>query len=300
MKSHGMEPIFDDDVSRIRVRVTSLDQYRNSTTSAAMTTTSSPLEKRTDSPKEPTTVEDEDKEHKEGMDEAIQSALADDALIVSTTEAGDTDAPSNVDDAETFEGSGAVEETTTSVTEEAISETTEDNASSEAANQDETSQELSAPESGAVESNEPQDLQWEDESDEPKTTLPPPTTTTRKPATTTPKPTKKPTQSSVRRSPFPSKKAPTGRRGSLPEIPEAEEEEQSDVEATTQQVNPTSTIGGLAGLNPQTVYNLNANANSNSSPNVASVITPVNSIIDGIGPLILPLLGYTNRFNCEH
>lgn len=38
-----------------------------------------------------------------------------------------------------------------------------------------------------------------------------------------------------------------------------------------------------------------ANSNSYANPNFTNVMKPVNSIIDGIGPLILPLIGYSQR-----
>lgn len=40
---------------------------------------------------------------------------------------------------------------------------------------------------------------------------------------------------------------------------------------------------------------LQANSNSYANPNFSNVMKPVNSIIDGIGPLILPLIGYSQR-----
>lgn len=38
-----------------------------------------------------------------------------------------------------------------------------------------------------------------------------------------------------------------------------------------------------------------ANANSASDPAISNVFTPVNAIVDGIGPLILPLIGYSRQ-----
>uniref|UniRef100_A0A914YEW6 Uncharacterized protein n=1 Tax=Panagrolaimus superbus TaxID=310955 RepID=A0A914YEW6_9BILA len=81
-------------------------------------------------------------------------------------------------------------------------------------------------------------------------------------------------------------------------IPEAEEEEiptkdQEHVEVSFQETGTTSTT--RAPLSGQTVYNLNANANSASDPAISNVFTPVNAIVDGIGPLILPLIGYSRQ-----
>ncbi|CAK5080419.1 unnamed protein product [Meloidogyne enterolobii] len=35
--------------------------------------------------------------------------------------------------------------------------------------------------------------------------------------------------------------------------------------------------------------------NNSTMPNFSTMIKPVNSIIDGIGPLILPLIGYSRQ-----
>ncbi|KAI1732001.1 hypothetical protein Ddc_00849 [Ditylenchus destructor] len=83
------------------------------------------------------------------------------------------------------------------------------------------------------------------------------------------------------RNPFKKKSANTDGN-----IPEAEEDEQAGDIAQLQL--DSSTVSSMG----QNVFNVNSNANSNSHPEIANVITPVNSIIDGIGPLILPLIGY--------
>ncbi|KAE9548108.1 hypothetical protein FO519_008682 [Halicephalobus sp. NKZ332] len=80
-------------------------------------------------------------------------------------------------------------------------------------------------------------------------------------------------------------------------IPEAEEEDATtsfekvgiSFQETGSQTTTTAAPSG------QTVYNLNANANSASDPALSNVFTPVNAIVDGIGPLILPLIGYSRQ-----
>ncbi|KAI1725510.1 hypothetical protein DdX_02170 [Ditylenchus destructor] len=84
----------------------------------------------------------------------------------------------------------------------------------------------------------------------------------------------------------PYKKKPANTDGN---IPEAEEDEQAGDIAQLQL--DSSTVSSMG----QNVFNVNSNANSNSHPEIANVITPVNSIIDGIGPLILPLIGYSRQ-----
>ncbi|PAV91248.1 hypothetical protein WR25_09199 isoform A [Diploscapter pachys] len=66
-----------------------------------------------------------------------------------------------------------------------------------------------------------------------------------------------------------------------------------DEPATTQSTTLAADIGGSNSTAPSTgstVFNLNANANSESNPNIANVITPVVGILDGISPILLPLL----------
>ncbi|VDM23693.1 unnamed protein product [Toxocara canis] len=82
------------------------------------------------------------------------------------------------------------------------------------------------------------------------------------------------------------------------EIPDAEEDDSATEHgsprlnlAVQKQEVTTSTV--LMPSASQMVYSLQATARSNSNPAQNNAFTPVNSIIDGIGPLILPLLGYT-------
>uniref|UniRef100_A0AC34QHE2 Uncharacterized protein n=1 Tax=Panagrolaimus sp. JU765 TaxID=591449 RepID=A0AC34QHE2_9BILA len=81
-------------------------------------------------------------------------------------------------------------------------------------------------------------------------------------------------------------------------IPEAEEEDPTkNVEnvAISFQDTGSQTTTTASTLTGQTVYNLNANANSASDPALSNVFTPVNAIVDGFGPLILPLIGYSRQ-----
>ncbi|KAL3112801.1 hypothetical protein niasHT_019775 [Heterodera trifolii] len=91
-------------------------------------------------------------------------------------------------------------------------------------------------------------------------------------------------------------------------IPEAEEEDQHQQQQIAAQLqldsavtvsspfpSPSPTTAQQTPQSAQNIFNLNANSNSYANPNFTNVMKPVNSIIDGIGPLILPLIGYSQR-----
>uniref|UniRef100_A0A914HYI7 Uncharacterized protein n=1 Tax=Globodera rostochiensis TaxID=31243 RepID=A0A914HYI7_GLORO len=92
------------------------------------------------------------------------------------------------------------------------------------------------------------------------------------------------------------------RNGAKKWIPEAEEEDQHqqqqiaaqlqlDSAVTVSSSTPSTSSTQQSPQSAQNIFNLNANSNSYTNPNFTNVMKPVNSIIDGIGPLILPLIG---------
>uniref|UniRef100_A0A183BK29 Uncharacterized protein n=1 Tax=Globodera pallida TaxID=36090 RepID=A0A183BK29_GLOPA len=98
------------------------------------------------------------------------------------------------------------------------------------------------------------------------------------------------------------------RNGTKKWIPEAEEEDQHQQQqqiaaqlqldsavTVSSSTPPTSSSTQQSPQSAQNIFNLNANSNSYANPNFTNVMKPVNSIIDGIGPLILPLIGYSQR-----
>uniref|UniRef100_A0A915LL00 Uncharacterized protein n=1 Tax=Meloidogyne javanica TaxID=6303 RepID=A0A915LL00_MELJA len=91
-------------------------------------------------------------------------------------------------------------------------------------------------------------------------------------------------------------------------IPEAEEEEQAadiaslQLDSVAAPVLPESsnisiikTSSSMPETSKTAVPNLFNLPNNSTMPNFSTMIKPVNSIIDGIGPLILPLIGYSRQ-----
>ncbi|KAL7075628.1 hypothetical protein ACQ4LE_005015 [Meloidogyne hapla] len=91
-------------------------------------------------------------------------------------------------------------------------------------------------------------------------------------------------------------------------IPEAEEEEQAadiaslQLDSVAAPVLPESSnisvikaTTSMPETSKTTVHNLFNLPNNSTMPNFSTMIKPVNSIIDGIGPLILPLIGYSRQ-----
>nr|CAD2178955.1 unnamed protein product [Meloidogyne enterolobii] len=91
-------------------------------------------------------------------------------------------------------------------------------------------------------------------------------------------------------------------------IPEAEEEEQAADIASLQldsvaapalpeasNISIINTSSSMPETSKTAVPNLFNLPNNSTMPNFSTMIKPVNSIIDGIGPLILPLIGYSRQ-----
>uniref|UniRef100_A0A915NM64 Uncharacterized protein n=1 Tax=Meloidogyne floridensis TaxID=298350 RepID=A0A915NM64_9BILA len=91
-------------------------------------------------------------------------------------------------------------------------------------------------------------------------------------------------------------------------IPEAEEEEQAADIASLQldsvaapalpessNISIIKTSSSMPETSKTAVPNLFNLPNNSTMPNFSTMIKPVNSIIDGIGPLILPLIGYSRQ-----
>ncbi|KAF7639608.1 hypothetical protein Mgra_00000932 [Meloidogyne graminicola] len=99
------------------------------------------------------------------------------------------------------------------------------------------------------------------------------------------------------------------KKGSIKFIPEAEEEEQvadiaslqldsisSPVLPKSSNISSIKTFASLTETSKTVVPNIfNLQPNNSTAPNFSTMIKPVNSIIDGIGPLILPLIGYSRQ-----
>uniref|UniRef100_A0A0N4ZYB1 ShKT domain-containing protein n=1 Tax=Parastrongyloides trichosuri TaxID=131310 RepID=A0A0N4ZYB1_PARTI len=82
-------------------------------------------------------------------------------------------------------------------------------------------------------------------------------------------------------------------------IPEAEEEEDfllpkhsyaSQIDAAPETLNDVTTTTKAPSAQAQSVYNFYTNANANSTPNNSNTVVPVSTMVDGMLPLLIPLL----------